>query len=178
LASSASSRERSSCSRQHLVDHRPWRVEVAFGDPGLALLPEHVGRVPCDADRLQLRYLRLLPGEVGIRVEDAPVGELLGVGEELVGDVAGQVGAVDDLAGDDPHLPARFQPGLRIRLRRKPTQRQKQAGGVEDVAGDRVIRVQVTDVVGQDRRTSSSWASSSIRAACGSDAGRPGRVST
>jgi hypothetical protein len=55
-----------------LLDDLPWGVEVAFGDPGLALLPEHVGRVPGDADRLKRRHLRL-PGEVSMGVEVADV---------------------------------------------------------------------------------------------------------
>lgn len=127
-------------------------VRVPVGDRGLAALPQYSHRIsPGQTDCLQFGYFRLSPSQIRIRVETAPVGDLFRVGEQVDGVIAAQSRVLADAVRQIVHDRGGLQPRLGgLRLER--AERQEERCGVEDVAGDRVVRAEEPDHVGEHGR--------------------------
>ncbi len=144
-------RELGAHAREHALPHRLVDVPEPLGGPGLGLPPERLVRVSRDADDGLLRQLRLPPGEVGVRIQPAAVGELLGGAQQRLARPAVERRRARDLPRDPLHLGRGLQPRLPVGLRAEGPERPERAGRVEHVARERVVGLEVADGVGEHR---------------------------
>lgn len=128
------------------------RVRVPIGDRVEAAPTQYPDRIRAGhPDSLGLRDLGLPPPQIRIRVETALVSDPLSVGEEVQGVGSAQPRVLGDQTGKAMHLGRGFQPGLRG-LQLKTAERLEEGGGIEDVAGDRILRAEEPHGVRQHRR--------------------------
>ncbi len=125
---------------------------VAFGDPGVAPLPQHRHRLLAGgAEHVELGQMNLSETDVGVRIEPATDRGGAGVGDQPLGTVDAAAGVTGDLTGHLEHVFAGFEVSLGVAaIDVAHVEGDEPARRVEDVDGGGQMPVRHAHMVGED----------------------------